>query len=93
MAISQPFKDYVLEQLMMLGDITVQKMFGVVGLYCEGYIFSLISDDVLYFKLDHSNRNDYQKAGMEPLKPFATKKSRFLIMKCLLKCWKTESAS
>ncbi|MDA8227095.1 MAG: TfoX/Sxy family protein, partial [Desulfitobacterium hafniense] len=52
MAISETFKDYVLEQLAILGDVTVRKMFGGAGIYYEGVIFGLLADDVLYFKVD-----------------------------------------
>jgi DNA transformation protein len=44
-------------------------MFGGVGLFQDGLMFGLIADDVLYFKVDDSNRGDYQKAGMGPFRP------------------------
>ncbi len=73
MAISETFKDYVLEQLAILGDVTVRKMFGGAGIYYEGVIFGLLADDVLYFKVDDSNRSDFEKEGAEPFKPFDDK--------------------
>lgn len=73
MSISNSFKNYVLEQLIGLGDVTVKKMFGGAGLYYEGLIFALIAEDVLYFKVDSSNRIDYEQKGMEPFKPFDDK--------------------
>ncbi|MFZ7101493.1 MAG: TfoX/Sxy family protein [Peptococcaceae bacterium] len=73
MAISEEFKDYVVDQLGQLGYLNVRKMFGGAGIYHEGLIFGLIADDVLYFKVDESNRGDYTGAGMEPFRPFAGK--------------------
>jgi DNA transformation protein len=45
-------------------------MFGGVGLYRRGIFFGIIARDVLYLKVNDSNRSDYVKAGMEPFKPY-----------------------
>ena len=37
-------------------------MFGGVGLYADGIFFGLI-DDTLYFKVDDSNRKDFEARG------------------------------
>jgi DNA transformation protein len=73
MAFSESFKDYVLEQLIDIGNVTVKKMFGGAGLYLDGIIFALIAGDVLYFKVDDSNRIDYKQVGMGPFQPFDDK--------------------
>ena len=73
MAVNEGFKDYVVDQLEQLGWVTVKKMFGGAGIYYEGIIFGLLADDVLYFKVDDSNRSDYEQIGMEPFQPFADK--------------------
>jgi DNA transformation protein len=48
-------------------------MFGGAGLYFDGLFFALIADDILYFKVDDSNRPDYEAAGMGPFRPFPDK--------------------
>ena len=73
MAISESYKEYVLEQLGKLGYVAVKKMFGGAGIYYEGLIFGLLADDVLYFKVDDSNKSDYERLGMEPFQPFDEK--------------------
>lgn len=76
MALNESFKDYVLDQLSLLdqlGFIKVKRMFGGAGLYYDGLIFGLLADDVLYFKVDDSNRSDYEAAGTEAFRPFAHK--------------------
>jgi len=73
MAISESYKEYIVDQLRQLDFITVKKMFGGAGIYYDGLIFGLLADDVLYFKVDDSNRSDYEKAGMEPFQPFRDK--------------------
>lgn len=67
MAVSAAYRDYVLEQLAGLGPIRARKMFGGVGIYLHGLFFALIADEVLYFKVDDSNRPDYEAAGMGAL--------------------------
>ncbi len=48
-------------------------MFGGAGIYYDGLIFGLLADDVLYFKVDDSNKSDYERAGMKPFQPFEDK--------------------
>lgn len=45
-------------------------MFGGVGLYRRGLFFAIIASDVLYLKVDETNRPDYERAGMRPFKPY-----------------------
>jgi DNA transformation protein len=69
MPVNAEYRDYVLEQLSCLGGVTGKSMFGGVGIYVDGVFFALIANDVLYFKVDDSNRGDYETAGMAPFKP------------------------
>ena len=73
MAVSESYKEYVVDQLGKLGLVTVKKMFGGAGIYYDGLIFGLLSDDVLYFKVDDLNKSDYLRAGMKPFQPFDDK--------------------
>lgn len=59
------FKDFVVDQLEGVGDITVRKMFGGFGIYSEGTFFAIISDGVLYFKTNEKTRQRYSDAGMD----------------------------
>lgn len=61
---------YVLEQLDDVGEVTARRMFGGYGLYLDGVFFALISsENVLYFKVDESNRADYESLHMPQFKP------------------------
>ncbi len=73
MVVGDEYLSYVLEQLEGAGAVRSRRMFGGVGLYLHGMFFALIADDVLYFKVDDSNRSDYEEAGMGPFRPFADK--------------------
>jgi DNA transformation protein len=68
--VSDGFRSYVLDQLEPLGSIVAKSMFGGVGLYCDGTFFGLVADDVLYLKVDATNRADYEAAGSQPFQPY-----------------------
>lgn len=70
MSVNNEFLRYVLDQLRGLGVVTSRKMFGGAGLYLDGTMFALIAYDTLYFKVDDTNRPDFEAAGMEPFRPF-----------------------
>jgi DNA transformation protein and related proteins len=71
MSVSPSYRTFVLEQLERSGlRIRGRSMFGGVGLYAEELFFALIADDVLYFKVDDSNRPDFEARGLEPFRPY-----------------------
>ena len=73
MAVTEDYLQYVLEQLAGLGRVTPRRMFGGVGLYHEERFFGLIAGDTLYFKVNDSNRGDYEARGMSRFRPFPDK--------------------
>ncbi len=70
MPVSQSYRDFVREQLERVHPVTDRAMFGGVGLYADGLFFALMNDDRLYFKVDDSNRADFERAGSGPFMPF-----------------------
>ena len=70
MPVSSGFKSFVLEQLEQIADITSKSMFGGVGLYGDGFYFALIHNDRLYFKVDDTNRPDFEAASMDAFRPY-----------------------
>ncbi len=75
MAVTPSYQRFVIEQLEQVSLITAKNMFGGVGLYAEGYFFALISEDRLYFKVDDSNRSDFEAAAMEPFRPYGDERA------------------
>ena len=69
MPATKGFLDLVLEKLASLGTVTGKSMFGEFGVFHEGEMFGLISNDVLYLKADDSNREDYVSRGSNQYKP------------------------
>src|SRR5215469_16084702 len=70
MAVSQSYREFVLEQLGRVTPVTGRSMFGGVGIYAHGLFFALIAEDRLYFKVDDATRREFEKRGMEPFRPF-----------------------
>lgn len=71
MAVSPGYTEYVIDQLAGLGRVTSRRMFGGVGLYLEDIFFGLISQESVYFKVDDSNRADYESRGSQPFRPYS----------------------
>jgi DNA transformation protein and related proteins len=70
MALSDSYRNYILEQLGRVEPVTAKSMFGGAGLYAEGLFFALIAEDRLYFKVDDTTRPEFQRLGMEPFRPY-----------------------
>ena len=70
MAVSEQFVAFVLDQLGEVRKVTHRRMFGGAGFYAGALFFALADDDTLYFKVDDSNRSDFEREGMKPFQPF-----------------------
>ncbi len=71
MSVSDSFRTFALEQLRRtVPDVRARSMFGGVGVYAGEMFFGLMDDDVLYFKVDDSNRGRFEERGMGPFRPY-----------------------
>lgn len=70
MAVSNDFLQYVLDQLSGWGKVHVNRMFGGAALYQEDLAFAMIANDIVYLKVDDTNKEKYIAAGSTQLKPF-----------------------
>ena len=69
MSVSDNYRTYIIEQLGALQALSTRRMFGGIGLYSGDFFFALIDDDVLFFKVDDANREDYTSRGMKAFMP------------------------
>ena len=77
MAVSSSFRTFVLEQLSrVIPRVRGRSMFGGVGIYAGDLFFALIADDTLYFKVDDSNRPDFEVLGMGPFLPYGDERDK-----------------
>lgn len=70
MTVSNDYLAFVLDQLAGLGGVRSRRMFGGAGLYRDEFFFGLIAGDVLYLRVDDTNRKDYTARGMAQFKPY-----------------------
>jgi DNA transformation protein len=75
MSVSNGYRTYILDQLAAVPALNTRRMFGGVGVYSGESFFALIDDDVLFFKVDDANRDDYVSRGMKAFMPIPGKSS------------------
>jgi DNA transformation protein len=66
MVASASFAEFLREQLAPLGRITRRRMFGKTGVFCDGLMFAMVTDNMLYFRVDDHNREDFKEAASAP---------------------------
>src|SRR5258705_1718108 len=71
MRVSASFREFVLDQLAGVEGLRGRAMFGGVGLYAGDVFFGIVAADVLFFKVDDTNREEYEAAGSSPFKPYS----------------------
>jgi DNA transformation protein and related proteins len=63
MSVDAGFIAHLQELLEPLGQISMRRMFGGHGVYCNDVFFAIVIDDQLYVKVDPESRADFIAAG------------------------------
>jgi DNA transformation protein len=66
MVASASFAEFLREQLGSLGRVTMRRMFGKTGVFCDGLMFGMVTDNMLYLRVDDHNRADFEEAEAVP---------------------------
>jgi DNA transformation protein len=66
MVASETFAEFLREQLAPLGRITMRRMFGKTGVFCDGVMFAMVTQNTLYFRVDEQNRVTFKEAESFP---------------------------
>jgi len=66
MVASDGYAEFLREQLAPLGRVTLRRMFGKTGIFCQGLMFAMVADDTLYFRVDDQNRETFKEAQAAP---------------------------
>jgi DNA transformation protein len=66
MVASDSFAEFLREQLAPLGHLTMRRMFGKTGVFCDGLMFGMVTDNTLYFRVDDDNRATFKEAQSFP---------------------------
>ena len=75
MSTTKDYKDFILEQLNLLDNITCKSMMGEYLLYYNGILFGGIYDDRLLVKIVDSNK----KYNMQESIPYESAKPMYLV--------------
>ena len=66
MVASDSFAEFLSEQLAPLGRVTMRRMFGKTGVFCDGLMLGMVTDNTLYFRVDDDNRAAFKEAASFP---------------------------
>lgn len=72
---SRAFADGLVARLLPLGPVEARPMFGEHGLFLDGACFALVIGRTVFLKVDQRNRPDFERAGMEPFRPWADRET------------------
>ena len=73
MVASETFADFLREQLAPLGGVSLRRMFGKTGVFCDGVMLAMVSENTLYFRVDDQNRATFREAEAFPPLNYAKK--------------------
>ena len=73
MVASDSFAQFLREQLAPLGRVTMRRMFGKTGVFCDGVMFGMVTDNMLYLRVDDDNRLAFKEAESSPPLNYAKK--------------------
>jgi DNA transformation protein and related proteins len=73
MVASDGFAEFLRDQLAPLGSITMRRMFGKTGVFCDGFMLGMVRDNTLYFRVDDDNRAAFKEACAFPPLNYAKK--------------------
>jgi DNA transformation protein len=66
MVASDSFAEFLREQLAPLGVVTMRRMFGKTGVFCDGVMLGMVTDNTLYLRVDDHNREAFKEAASFP---------------------------
>lgn len=69
MSVSQPALSRALHHLSQVAPVSYRRIFAGIGLYHQHYLFAIMADDRLYFRVDEASRQPYLDRAMAALRP------------------------
>jgi DNA transformation protein and related proteins len=66
MVASDSFAEFLRDQLAPLGRVTMRRMFGKTGVFCDGVMFGMVTENTLYFRVDDQNREAFKEVESFP---------------------------
>src|SRR3954453_20350019 len=66
MVASGGFAGFLPDQLAPLGRVTMRRMFGKTGVFCDAVMLAMVRDNTLYFRVDDENRATFKEPKSFP---------------------------
>ena len=66
MVASDNFAEFLREQFAPLGAVTMRRMFGKTGVFCDGVMLGMVTENTLYFRVDDHNRAAFEEVQSLP---------------------------
>ena len=82
MVASDNFAEFLQEQFAPLGRVTMRRMFGKTGVFCDGLMLGMVTENTLYFRVDDLNRAIFKEAESFPQLQEARQHYRSLVLAC-----------
>ena len=60
MVASTEFANFLRDELAPLGYVTTRRMFGKTGVFCEEVMFGMVTENILYLRVDSQNRATFK---------------------------------
>ncbi|HET6236837.1 MAG TPA: TfoX/Sxy family protein [Acetobacteraceae bacterium] len=67
MVASESFAEFLRERLATPGRVAMRRMFGKTGVFCDGLMFGMVTDNMLYLRAYEHNRAAFEEAASFPL--------------------------
>jgi len=66
MVASDTFAEFLREQFAPLGRVTMRRMFGKTGVFCDGVMLGMVTENTLYLRVDDQNRGTFKESESFP---------------------------
>ena len=73
MVASETYAEFLREQLAPLGRLSLRRMFGKTGVFCDALMLGMVRDNTLYLRVDDDNRETFKEAESFPPLNYAKK--------------------
>src|SRR5712672_609715 len=73
MVASETYAEFLREQFAPLGHVTLRRMFGKSGVFCDGVMLGMVTENTLFFRVDDQNRETFREAEAFPPLNYAKK--------------------
>jgi DNA transformation protein and related proteins len=79
--------EFIRELFAPFGAVSIRRMFGGAGIWCEGLMFALIFDGAIFLKVDETSIPDFEREGSKPF-VYTRAKSKGRVGRASLSYWR-----